>query len=268
MSIEASNVQGPGEGRRRASIFSVTLQRSSWVLLVHSLSARWANGSGDGGGCGRLGGRKGGCGLGDGGCGGGGEWQYPQLRGQTMMYRVVLHLVILSMSVLTSAQSVASLSPHGGGDCGDREGGSGGLGEGDGCGDDSVQYWQLSWQVSMKARVLHLVILSNNVLTSRWQKFASSSTHAGRDGDGGDGSEPGGGGGSEGDGASGRLGEGDGSGDGGGGDGGDSGDGGGGGGEGDGGVGEDGSWGRTDAALVPLRSERNMQSLVKVRARG
>ena len=31
--------------------------------------------------------------------------------------------------------------------------------------------------------------------------------------------------------------------------------------------GEDGSWGRTDAALVPLRSERNMQSLVKVRAR-
>ena len=31
--------------------------------------------------------------------------------------------------------------------------------------------------------------------------------------------------------------------------------------------GEDGSWGRTDAALVPLRSERSMQSLVKVRAR-
>ena len=178
-------MQGPGEGRRRArraSIFSVTLQRASWVLLVHSLSARWANGSGDGGG-GRLGGRKGGCGLGDGG-GGGGV-------------------------------------------------------------DDTVQNWQLSWQLAMIGPVLHLVILSMSVLNSRWHFSASLSTHAGRDGNGGDGSEPGGGGG-EGDGGRGGLGEGDGSGDGGGGD--------------------DGSWGRTDAALVPLRSERNMQSLVKVRA--
>ena len=64
----------------------------------------------------------------------------------------------------------------------------------------------------MKAAVVHLVILSSNVITSRWQNLASLSTHAGGDGDGGDGSEPGGGGG-EGEGASGGLGEGDGSGD-------------------------------------------------------
>ena len=68
------NVQGEGEGRRRASIFSVTLQRSSWVLLVHGLSAKGARG-GDGGDCGGLGGGKGGGGLGEGGLGegGGGE---------------------------------------------------------------------------------------------------------------------------------------------------------------------------------------------------
>ena len=65
------DVQGRREDRRRASIFSVTLQRSSWVLLVvHGSSAKGASG-GDGRGCGGLGGRKGGGGLGD-GCGGAG----------------------------------------------------------------------------------------------------------------------------------------------------------------------------------------------------
>ena len=64
------DVQGRREDRRRASIFSVTLQRSSWVLLVHGSSAKGASG-GDGSGCGGLGGRKGGGGLGD-GCGGAG----------------------------------------------------------------------------------------------------------------------------------------------------------------------------------------------------
>ena len=173
----ASHMQGPGEGRRRArraSIFSVTLQRASWVLLVHSLSARWANGSGDGGG-GRLGGRKGGCGLGDGGGGGGVDdtVQNWQLSWQLAMIDGVLHLVILSMSVLNSRWHFsASLSTHAGrdgnggdgsepgGGGGEGDGSSGGLGEGDGSGDDTVQCPQLSRQATMKGSVWHLLILS------------------------------------------------------------------------------------------------------------
>ena len=69
--VLAVSVQGRVEGKRRASIFSVTLQRASWVLLVHGSSAKGASG-GDGGGCGGLGGREGGGGLGDGGGGEGG----------------------------------------------------------------------------------------------------------------------------------------------------------------------------------------------------
>eukprot|EP00964_Phaeocystis_antarctica_P056636 scaffold33425_cov62-Phaeocystis_antarctica.AAC.1 len=57
--VWAVSGQGRREGRRRASIFSVTLQRSSWVLSVHGSSAYGASG-GDGGGCGGLGGGDGG----------------------------------------------------------------------------------------------------------------------------------------------------------------------------------------------------------------
>ena len=60
-----------GQGRRRALILSVTLQRSSWVLSVHGSSAPGASG-GDGGDCGTVGGPDGGGGEGD-GDGGGGE---------------------------------------------------------------------------------------------------------------------------------------------------------------------------------------------------
>ena len=63
-----------GQGRRRALIFSVTLQRSSWVLLVHGSSACGASG-GDGGDCGTV--IAGGGGEGEGGGvlgeGGGGD---------------------------------------------------------------------------------------------------------------------------------------------------------------------------------------------------
>ena len=83
----------------------------------------------------------------------------------------------------------------------------GGLGEGDGSGDDAVQYWQLSWHFSMCSWVLQFVILSMSVLALLSQNSASLSTHAGGEGDGG---EPGGGGG---DGEGGGPGEGDGSGD-------------------------------------------------------
>ena len=103
---------------------------------MHSLSARWANGSGDGGG-GRLGGRKGGCGLGDGGGGGGVDdtVQNWQLSWQLAMIDGVLHLVILSMSVLNSRWHFsASLSTHAGrdGNGGDGREPGGGGGEGDG----------------------------------------------------------------------------------------------------------------------------------------
>merc|ERR1719149_606591 len=85
----------------------------------------------------------------------------------------------------------------------------GGLGEGDGSGDDAVQYWQLSWHFSMCSWVLQFVILSMSVLALLSQNSASLSTHAGGEGEGG---EPDGGGGDS-EGASGGLGEGDGSGD-------------------------------------------------------
>ena len=61
------------QGRGRALILSVTLQRSSWVFSVHGSSAPGASG-GDGGDCGTVGGeRAGGEGLGGGGDGDGGE---------------------------------------------------------------------------------------------------------------------------------------------------------------------------------------------------
>ena len=133
------------------------------------------------------------------------------------MYCEIYHLMIVSMSVLTSRwQNSASLSTHAGGDGdggepggggGDGEGANGGLGEGGGSDDDAVQYWQLSWHFSMSCWVLQFMILSMYVLALRWQKSASLSTHAGGEGEGG---EPGGGGG---DGEGGGPGEGDGSGD-------------------------------------------------------
>ena len=134
------------------------------------------------------------------------------------MYCEIYHLMIASMSVLTSRwQNSASLSTHAGGDGDGGDGGGpgggvaatarGGLGKGDGSGDDAVQYWQLSWHFSMSSWVLQFVILSMSVLALRWQKSASLSTHAGGEGEGG---EPGGGGG---DGEGGGPGEGDGSGD-------------------------------------------------------
>eukprot|EP00964_Phaeocystis_antarctica_P046841 scaffold27076_cov67-Phaeocystis_antarctica.AAC.1 len=47
--MESTPATRAGRGRRRhASIFSVTLQRSSWVLWVHGSSAKGASG-GDGG---------------------------------------------------------------------------------------------------------------------------------------------------------------------------------------------------------------------------
>ena len=55
----------------------------------------------------------------------GGEGQYPQLREQAVMYCGVLHLVILSMVVLTSRwQNPASSSTHSSGG-GELDGGGG-----------------------------------------------------------------------------------------------------------------------------------------------
>ena len=181
-------------------------------------------GGGGGGGDGEGGDAEGaGGGLGEGDGSGDDTVQYWQLSWQPTMRGRVLHLMILSKSVLTSRwQNSASWSTHagggdggggdggggdgGGGDgggCGeagggggDCEGASGWLGEGDGSGDDKVQCPQLSWQATMSSQVWHLKILWTGVLTSRWQNSASLSTHAGGDGDGGGDGEAG---------ASGRL---------------------------------------------------------------
>ena len=60
-----------GLGRRRAWILSLTLQRSSWLLPVHGLSAYGTSG-GEGGDWGGEGGEGGGSEGGDGGDGGDG----------------------------------------------------------------------------------------------------------------------------------------------------------------------------------------------------
>ena len=126
---------------------------------------------------------------------GGGVGQYPQLRGQALMYWPVLHLLILSMGETSSrSQSPVFSSTHGSGGVD----GDGGGGEPDGSGDGGGerQYPQLRGQALMYWSVLHLRILSRVVPTSRSQNPASSSTHSsgGVDGDGG-GGEPNGSGG-------------------------------------------------------------------------
>ena len=158
--------------------------------------------------------------------------QCPQVSLQVEKKNAVLHFVMLSRCVITSTwQNAGSWSSHGsdagpgegegggsgeGGGNGDSDGGGGGEGErgggepggsgggeGDGSGGGRVQYPQLSLQVEKKCGVLHLVIKSSLVVTSRGQNSGSWSAHAadgglsegeGEDGEGeGGGAEAGGG---------------------------------------------------------------------------
>ena len=98
----------------------------------------------------------------DGGGDGGGERQYPQLRGQALMYWSILHLRILSRGVPTSrSQSPVFSSTHGSGGVdgdggggetdgsggeGDGGGGDGGGGEGDGGGGEGDIHPALHWR--------------------------------------------------------------------------------------------------------------------------
>ena len=124
--------------------------------------------------------------LGGAGGDGGGSWgQRPQLDRHLSMNSAPVHLLILSMNVLTSFEQysgslgrfASSQNSDGGGEGGEGDGGGGEGDGGDGDGDGGGglgQRPQLAWQPLRVGSLLQFWILSSKVPACCWQKSTPS----------------------------------------------------------------------------------------------